>query len=380
MLKNLPVFDIFGFRKMKILSVVGTRPNFIKLGALVNEIKKHDVEHLLVHTGQHYDEEMSKLFFDDLELPKPDINLGVGSGSYGEQIGNIIIKLEKILIKEKPDLVVVVGDVNSTFAGALIAKQLGIKVAHVEAGLRSFDLTMPEEINRMLTDKISDFLFTTEESGNVNLLNEGVGKNKIFFVGNVMIDTLLKHKEKANKSDILGKLNVEKNDYCVLTLHRPSNVDKKEDFENVLSVLDTIQKKIKIVFPVHPRTKKNIELFNLDGTIKKMENLIITEPLGYLDFLCLIANSKFVLTDSGGIQEETTVLNVPCITLRENTERPVTVEQGTNLIVSVAKNKIIEKSLGIINNKAKTDGKIPELWDGKAAERIAEVLLETFKK
>jgi len=365
---------------MKILSVVGTRPNFIKLGALVNEIKKHDVEHLLVHTGQHYDEEMSKLFFDDLELPKPDINLGVGSGSYGEQIGNIIIKLEKILIKEKPDLVVVVGDVNSTFAGALIAKQLGIKVAHVEAGLRSFDLTMPEEINRMLTDKISDFLFTTEESGNVNLLNEGVGKNKIFFVGNVMIDTLLKHKEKANKSDILGKLNVEKNDYCVLTLHRPSNVDKKEDFENVLSVLDTIQKKIKIVFPVHPRTKKNIELFNLDGTIKKMENLIITEPLGYLDFLCLIANSKFVLTDSGGIQEETTVLNVPCITLRENTERPVTVEQGTNLIVSVAKNKIIEKSLGIINNKAKTDGKIPELWDGKAAERIAEVLLETFKK
>ena len=365
---------------MKILSVVGTRPNFIKLGALVNEIKKHDVEHLLVHTGQHYDEEMSKLFFDDLELPKPDINLGIGSGSYGEQIGNIIIKLEKVLVKEKPDLVVVVGDVNSTFAGALIAKQLGIKVAHVEAGLRSFDLTMPEEINRMLTDKISDFLFTTEESGNVNLLNEDVGKNKIFFVGNVMIDTLLKHKEKANKSDILGKLNVEKNNYCVLTLHRPSNVDKKEDFENVLSVLDTIQEKIKIVFPVHPRTKKNIELFNLDGTIKKMENLIITEPLGYLDFLCLIANSKFVLTDSGGIQEETTVLNVPCITLRENTERPVTVEQGTNLIVGVAKNKIIGKLLGIINNKAKTDGKIPELWDGKAAERIAEVLLERFKE
>ena len=318
---------------MKILSVVGTRPNFIKLGALVNEIKKHDVEHLLVHTGQHYDDKMSKLFFDDLEMSKPDINLGVGSGSYGEQIGNIILKLEKVLIKEKPDLVVVVGDVNSTFAGALIAKQLGIKVAHVEAGLRSFDLTMPEEINRMLTDKISDFLFTTEESGNVNLLNEDVGKNKIFFVGNVMIDTLLKHKEKANKSDILGKLNVEKNNYCVLTLHRPSNVDKKEDFENVLSVLDTIQEKIKIVFPVHPRTKKNIELFNLDGTIKKMENLIITEPLGYLDFLCLMANSKFVLTDSGGIQEETTVLNVPCITLRENTERPVTVEQGTNLIV-----------------------------------------------
>ena len=361
---------------MKIVSIVGTRPNFMKIAALAEEFKKHkEINNIIVHTGQHYNEEMSKLFFDDLGLPKPDINLNVGSGSYGEQIGNIIIKLEKVLIEGKPDLVIVVGDVNSTFAGALIAKQLGIKVAHIEAGLRSFDLTMPEEINRILTDRISDFLFTTEESGDVNLLNEGISKDKIFFVGNVMIDTMLKHKEKAKESKILEKLNIEKNNYCTLTLHRPSNVDKKGDFENILSILDEIQDKIKIVFPIHPRAKKNIELFNLNEKMKSMKNLILTEPLGYLDFLCLMANSKFVLTDSGGIQEETTVLGVPCITLRKNTERPVTVEQGTNLIVSVDKNQIIEKSLKIVNNKIKAERKIPELWDGKAGERIVNILL-----
>jgi len=360
---------------MKIVSIVGTRPNFIKIAALVSKFKKYNINHVLVHTGQHYDTEMSKLFFDELELPKPDINLGVGSGSYGEQIGNIIIKLEKVLIREKPDLVVVVGDVNSTFAGALIARQHGIKVAHVEAGLRSFDLAMPEEINRMLTDRISDFLFTTEKSANTNILKEGIVKEKICFVGNVMIDTLLKHKEKAQLSGILSKLDLNKNDYAVLTLHRPSNVDNKEDFENVLSILDKIQKKIKIVFPIHPRTKKNIQLFGLDKKIKNMENLIINEPLGYLDFLCLMSNSKFVLTDSGGIQEETTVLGIPCITLRNNTERPVTVEQGTNLLVSIDKSKVIEKSLAIIDNKIKLQAKIPDLWDGKAAERIADVLV-----
>ena len=367
------------FTKMKIVSVVGTRPNFMKLAALINEIKKHDVEHVLVHTGQHYDEEMSKLFFDELGLPKPDTNLGVGSGSYGEQTENIKIGLEEVFKKEKPDLVVVVGDVNSTVAGAEAAHELGIKVAHVEAGLRSFDNSMPEEINRIKTDKISDFLFTTEESGNINLLSEGVDKEKIFFVGNVMIDTLLKHKEKANNSNILNKLNISKNEYCALTLHRPSNVDKKEDFENVLSILEKIQEKIKIVFPIHPRAKKNIELFGLNERINGMKNLILTEPLGYLDFLCLMANSKLVLTDSGGIQEETTVLGVPCITLRKNTERPVTVEQGTNLIVSVDKDEVVEKSLEVINNRVKIEGKIPELWDGKAAERIVDVLLKNVR-
>jgi len=322
---------------MKIVSVVGTRPNFMKIAPLVNEFKKHNVDHVLVHTGQHYDKEMSKLFFDDLEIPKPDADLGVGSWTREEQIKSIKEKLEPIIEKEKPDIVVVVGDVNSTLAAAEVANKLGIKVAHVESGLRSFDNTMPEEFNRVETDKISDFLFTTEKSGNINLENEGISKDKIFFVGNVMIDTLLSHKEKAENSKILEKLGLEKGNYCTLTLHRPSNVDNKKDFENILSILEKIQEKIKIVFPVHPRARKNIKSFNLDDKMRGMKNLILTEPLGYLDFLHLMSNSKFVLTDSGGIQEEATVLGIPCITLRKNTERPITVEQGTNLLVSIDK-------------------------------------------
>lgn len=365
---------------MKILSVVGTRPNFIKIAALADEFKRHNISNILVHTGQHYDGEMSKLFFDDLRLPKPDINLGIGSGEYSEQVNKMIAKLDEVVAKENPDLVVVVGDVNSTLAGALAAKQRRIKVAHVESGLRSFDLEMPEEINRMLTDAMSDFLFTTEESGNRNLLNEGIKKNRIFLVGNVMIDTLLKHKDKSNRSRILKKLNIEKNKYCTLTLHRPSNVDNKEDFENILDMLDKIQQKIKIVFPAHPRTNKNIQKFNLSQKVKSMKNLILTEPLGYLDFLCLMSNSKLVLTDSGGIQEETTVLGVPCITLRKNTERPVTTEQGTNLLVSTNKGKAVEKAIQIINNKTKINKQIPKFWDGKAAERIVKVLTNCNKK
>lgn len=361
---------------MKILTIVGTRPNFIKLAALVAEMKKHKIEHVLVHTGQHYDKEMSKFFFDELGLPKPDINLGVGSGSYGEQIGNIIIKLEKVLMEQNPELVLVVGDVNSTFAGALIAKQLKMKVAHVEAGLRSFDMEMPEEINRILTDKISDFLFTTEKSGNENLLREGLSKGKIFFVGNVMIDTLLKHKGKAAKSDILEKLNLTKNSYCVLTLHRPSNVDNVAHFAKIISIIEKIQEKTKIVFTVHPRTRKNIKNFGLDSKLKKMKNLILTEPLGYLDFLCLMSNSKLVLTDSGGIQEETTILGVPCVTLRNSTERPVTADEGTNLLVSTDKNKLIDMSLKVLKNQVRISRKIPKFWDGKASERIIRIILD----
>lgn len=361
---------------MKIISIVGTRPNFVKLAALVHEIKKHkEIEHLLVHTGQHYDAYMSKFFFNDLQLPKPDINLEVGSGTFGEQTGNIIIKLEKILIKEKPNLVIVVGDVNSTFAGALIAKQLGIKVAHVEAGLRSFDLTMTEEINRILTDSISDFLFTTEKSANINLLNEGIDKDKIYFVGNVMIDTLLKHKKKAQKSKVLKKFDLVRNNYAVLTLHRPSNVDTKDSLNYILSILELIQKKIRIIFPIHPRTLKNIKNFELEKKIKKQKNLIVTKPLGYLDFLCLMNNSKFVITDSGGIQEETTVLGVPCVTIRNNTERPVTVRQGTNMIVSTDKNKITKACNSLIK-RAHVKGKIPKFWDGKAAKRIVNTILK----
>ena len=365
-------------RPMKVVSIVGTRPNFMKLAPLVDEFKKQKIEHFLVHTGQHYDEEMSRLFFNDLGIPKPNINLGVGSGSQEEQIRKITTELEKVLVKERPNIVVVVGDVNSTLAGAEAAHKLGIKVAHVEAGLRSFDKTMPEEMNRILTDKISDFLFTTEESGNKNLMNEGISKDKIFFVGNVMIDTLLIHKQKAQKSNILSKFKLNKNDYSVLTLHRPSNVDTKEDFKNIISILEEIQDKIKIVFPIHPRTKKNIQLFNLKEKMKNMKNLIITEPWGYLDFLCLMSNSKFVLTDSGGIQEETTILGIPCITLRKNTERPVTVEQGTNLLVSIDNQQVVEKAMDIIDNKIKPNKKIPELWDGKTTKRIVDILLKNI--
>jgi UDP-N-acetylglucosamine 2-epimerase (non-hydrolysing) len=365
---------------MKIMTIVGTRPNFMKAAALVDEIKNHnEIEHLLLHTGQHYDAEMSRLFFDELQLPKPDINLEVGSGTYGEQIGNIIIKLEKVLLDKKPDLVVVVGDVNSTLAGALIAKQLGIKVAHVEAGLRSFDLTMPEEINRMLTDRISDFLFTTEESGNINLRREGIREN-VFFVGNVMIDTLLKHRKSAENSKIMEKIGLEKDGFCVMTLHRPSNVDAKEGLENIFYIVGKIQERIRVVFPMHPRTRKSIVKFGLEGSISKMRNLIATRPLGYLDFICLMSNAKLVLTDSGGIQEETTVLGVPCITLRKNTERPVTVEKGTNLFVSTNREQVVKKAMQVINGKARASGKIPPLWDGKAASRIVKILVDKLKQ
>ena len=333
---------------------------------------------MLLQTGQHYDFRMSKLFFEELELPKPDehliceINAGVD-----EQRNFLKQTISEALERQKPDLVIVVGDVNSTVAGAEAAHELNIKVAHVEAGLRSFDKTMPEEINRIRTDKISDFLFTTEESGNKNLLNEGISKDRIFFVGNVMIDTLLKHRQKAKKSKILSKLKLDKNDYCVLTIHRPSNVDRKKDFENILSILDKIQKKIKIVFPMHPRTDKNIKLFGLDKKFENMKNLITTSPLGYLDFLCLMANSKFVLTDSGGIQEETTVLGVPCITLRNNTERPVTVKQGTNMIVSTRKAEVVKVCNSIIKGRH-FKGKIPQFWDGKASKRIVDIILKKF--
>jgi UDP-N-acetylglucosamine 2-epimerase (non-hydrolysing) len=286
-------------------------------------------------------------------------------------------EIKTILEKQNPDLVAVVGDVNSTVAGAEAAHELGIKVAHVEAGLRSFDNSMPEEINRIKTDRISDFLFTTEKSGNENLLKEGISKDKVFFVGNVMIDTLLKHKEKAKQSKILDELKLEKKDYCVLTLHRPSNVDNKESLNHVLGILDEIQKKIKIVFPMHPRTMKNMKSFRLLDYVKGQKNLIVTKPLGYLDFMKLLADSKFVLTDSGGIQEEATILGIPCITIRNSTERPVTVEQGTNVLVSTDKFKVIKAAEELLN-EVNFKPKIPPLWDGKASERIVEVILKNF--
>lgn len=366
--------------KMKILSVVGTRPNFMKVAPLIDEFKKNKIDSILVHTGQHYDFSMSKLFFDELKLPRPNVNLDTPPNISGEGQKKYLKRTVKAAIeKQNPNLVIVVGDVNSTLAGAEAAHELGIKVAHVEAGLRSFDKTMPEEINRIRTDRISDFLFTTEQSANGNLTNEGIDNHKIFFVGNVMIDTLLRHREKARKSQMLNELKLKRRHYCVLTLHRPSNVDNKKSFENILSVLEQIGKKIKIVFPVHPRTRKNIESFGLAEKMDNIKNLIVTEPLGYLKFLCLMDNSMLVFTDSGGIQEETTVLGVPCITLRKNTERPVTVEQGTNLLVSIDKERVVKKAMEVINHKISIKNKVPELWDGKAAERIIKILIDKLK-
>jgi UDP-N-acetylglucosamine 2-epimerase (non-hydrolysing) len=322
---------------------------------------------------------MSKLFFEQLGLPKPDINLGVGSGSFAEQVGTIIIKLEKILNKEKPDIVVVVGDVNSTFAGAFAAKQLGIPVAHVEAGLRSFDWSMPEEINRILTDSISDYLFTTEESANYNLRSEGIEPSKIFFVGNVMIDTLLQHRKHSQRSKILEQLRLSPREYAVLTLHRPSNVDNQQNLRQIFDMLGNLQNYMPIVFPIHPRTRKNIALFGLAGKIRATRNLIITEPLGYLDFLCLMDKSRIVITDSGGIQEETTVLGVPCITLRTTTERPITLERGTNLLISTNPHKVITTFRKVVKQPYKKKTHVP-LWDGKAAERIANILSQQQRR
>ncbi len=332
-----------------------------------------NIEPILVHTGQHYDQKMSKIFFDDLEMPEPQIYLGVGSGSHAEQTGKVMIELEKIALKLKPDLVLVVGDVNSTLAASLVAAKLHIPIAHVEAGLRSFDRNMPEEINRIVTDSVADFLFVTEESGRKNLLTEGVSDGKIFFVGNVMIDSLLHFQKKAKNSNILNLLKLKHKSYALVTLHRPSNVDSQKSIVKILSAFEKIEKKIPIVFPIHPRTKKMIEQMDLEDRVTSMQNFKLVEALGYLDFLHLMDNAAFLLTDSGGIQEETTVLGIPCVTLRENTERPVTVDLGTNVIVGMDTEKIINESSKILSGTFKK-GQIPPLWDGKTAKRIIEII------
>ncbi|MFH0862112.1 MAG: UDP-N-acetylglucosamine 2-epimerase (non-hydrolyzing) [Candidatus Altiarchaeota archaeon] len=359
---------------MKIINVVGARPNYMKIAPLIEAMRKRrGISQFLVHTGQHYDNVMSRLFFDDLGLPEPDMFLGVGSGSHAEQTGKIMMMFEKILLKENPDLVLVVGDVNSTVACSLAAAKLGISVAHVEAGLRSFDRSMPEEINRTVTDHLSDYLFTTEESANRNLIREGIPKERIFFVGDVMADTLLKNRKKAGKSRILDRLGLSEKEYAVLTVHRPATVDIRRRFECLIEVLARISERIRIVFPVHPRTGKMMEEFDLGDKLRGMDNIIVTEPLGYLDFLRLMDCSKFVLTDSGGIQGEAAVLGIPCLSLRESTEKYVTIEEGTNVLVGTDKKRIIEETTRILDGKWK-NGSIPPLWDGHAAERIVDVL------
>lgn len=364
-------------KRLRVLNVVGARPNFMKIAPIIREMKKYHekIKPLLLHTGQHFDREMSMLFFEELRLPEPDFYLGVGSGSHAEQTAKIINRFEGVLLKSRPDLVLVVGDVNSSLACALCAAKLRIPVAHVEAGLRSFDRSMPEEINRVLTDSISDYLFTTEESANVNLLKEGLKKTSIYFVGNVMIDTLMANKKKAADSAILERLRLKKGKYAILTLHRPGNVDDKDMLLNIIRALREVQKGIRVVWPIHPRAKKAISRFKINGRITGMSNLKIVPAMGYLDFLRLMTDSKFALTDSGGIQEESTILNVPCLTLRRNTERPVTVEEGTNIIVGQDADRIVKESTRIISGRFKK-GRTPRFWDGRAAERIVRILIK----
>ena len=365
-------------KKIKVLCVVGARPNFIKVAPLMEELKKYrQIKPILVHTGQHYDFEMSESFFKDLSIPKPNYNLEVGSGLHGAQTGKIIIEFEKVCLKEKPQLVIVVGDVNSTLAGALVAAKLHIPVAHIEAGLRSRDMTMPEEINRILTDHISDFLFVTEPAGVKNLLKENISKEKIYLVGDIMIDCLTNLKAKIQNSTILKKLKLKRKGYAVLTLHRPANVDDKKVFSKLISAFEEIQKKIKIVYPIHPRTKKQIEKFGFRWRFQRMKNFILIPPIGYIEMIKLVRESKFLMTDSGGLQEESTFLRVPCLTLRKNTERPITVEVGTNIVVGTNKNKILKEVNKILSGCGKR-GKAPKYWDGKTAKRIVKILQPLF--
>ncbi|MCR9095016.1 MAG: UDP-N-acetylglucosamine 2-epimerase (non-hydrolyzing) [bacterium] len=357
--------------KIRVLCVAGARPNFMKIAPLMHEFARRAdrFEPILVHTGQHYDKAMSDSFFKDLGIPEPDVNLGVGSGTHGHQTAQVLMKIEDLLVERQPHVVLVVGDVNSTIAATLAAVKLHIPVAHVESGLRSWDREMPEEINRVLTDSVSHWLFTTEPSAEENLLREGIPAEKIHFVGNVMIDTLLAHKARAQELDTLERLELTPGEYAVLTLHRPSNVDHAEQLAKLFEVLGRLNREIPVVFPIHPRTAKAVA-DNLGGVTP---DLHLTDPLGYLDFLRLLTDAQMVLTDSGGIQEETTALGVPCLTLRESTERPVTVTEGTNEIVGTDP-KDIDAAIQRLRSGAPREGKRPALWDGEAAVRIVDIL------
>jgi UDP-N-acetylglucosamine 2-epimerase (non-hydrolysing) len=405
--------SLFPSEHTKILTVVGARPNFMKVAPIIRAARDCNekrtgpqIDHLLVHTGQHYDEAMSDRFFTDLGLPKPDVHLGVGSGSHTVQTAEVMKRFEEVVLREKPDVVVVVGDVNSTLACALVTAKVAFDsagsrplIAHVEAGLRSFDRTMPEEINRIVTDHVSDLLFVTEESGLQNLRNEGISSHQIHFVGNTMIDSLLTFKERAEASNILNELGLRTQPgrsgksirrYALLTLHRPSNVDNPDAFLNILGGLEELAKDCPIVFPAHPRTQRRINEFGLEaqagmttskikgdaqGSHNSRDGIILTDPLGYLDFLCLMKNAAIVVTDSGGIQEETTCLGIPCVTVRQNTERPVTVENGTNIIAGTGKDTI--KDAIRRQMERKVGNGMPKHWDGHAATRIIDVLIRT---
>jgi UDP-N-acetylglucosamine 2-epimerase (non-hydrolysing) len=353
-----------------IVHVVGARPNYMKIAPLMEALRSiAGVRQVLVNTGQHYDEAMAKGFIRELRLPVPDRDLDVRSASHAVQTANVMIRFEAVCEEERPDLIVVVGDVNSTMAAALVGAKMLIPVAHVEAGLRSFDRTMPEEINRLVTDRVSDLLFTPSRDGNEHLLREGVPAERIFLVGNIMIDTLFQHLPMATLERVRDRVAVTEKRYAVLTLHRPSNVDRPETFRGILDSVGAIAREMPVVFPVHPRTRQRIAEFGLGDAVR---SLTLTDPLGYIDFLSLTSHARLILTDSGGLQEESTALGIPCLTLRENTERPVTVTDGTNRVVGTDPAAI---SAGY--REAIADGgprRVPELWDGRTSERIAAVL------
>jgi UDP-N-acetylglucosamine 2-epimerase (non-hydrolysing) len=358
---------------IRVMLVAGARPNFMKIAPLWSEMNhlSSDFEAIILHTGQHYDYEMSKVFFEDLDLPEPHYFLGVGSGTHAEQTGKIMIEFEKVIQNENPEWVVVFGDVNSTLACSVTAKKLFIPVAHVEAGLRSFDMTMPEEINRKVTDAISDVLFTPSKGGDENLIREGIERKRIHFVGNIMIDSLiliLSRIDPPYEDKIFEKFGLMRNQFVLVTLHRPSNVDDKKTLLKIMHFLNGLSLMIPVIFPVHPRTKKNIN--GLDITLAPNGNFKIVEPLRYKEFITLEKYPRFVLTDSGGIQEETTYLNVPCLTLRPNTERPITVIEGTNELISIEN---IEEKISLILSGNWKQGTIPEFWDGKTAQRVVDI-------
>ena len=363
---------------MKIINVVGARPNFIKVVPVIKEMKRCSFPHtFLVYTGQHYDCNMSDVFFEDLELPMPDICLGVGSSSHAQQTASIMVEFEKAILNIRPDLVVVYGDVNSTLACTLVAKKMNVKVAHIEAGLRSFDHNMPEEINRIVTDAIADLLFTPSSDADENLRREGVNEEKIKRVGNIMIDTLIININKALERETHIKMGLREKDFVYVTLHRPANVDHKDILERIVNELKFLSGKIPIFFPVHPRTRKRLVEFDLLEKLQGSPHILLKEPLGYHDSICLTRNAKFVLTDSGGLQEETTYLKTPCLTLRPCTERPITILEGTNELTNI--DKLQEDVADILCGNVK-EGKVPELWDGKTAERIVYNIQEQMKK
>ncbi|CAN5554303.1 UDP-N-acetylglucosamine 2-epimerase (non-hydrolyzing) [soil metagenome] len=360
---------------MNLTIIAGARPNFMKIAPLIHEILRvqkngSNISYSLVHTGQHYDPKLSQTFFNELNIPAPDVNLEVGSGTQAEQTGNIMIRFEKYLMENPSDLLIVVGDVTSTMACSIVAKKLNTEVAHIEAGIRSFDLTMPEEINRMVTDSITDHFFTTSEVANQNLRKAGVPTERIYFVGNIMIDTLLKNKDLFKKPEMFDENDLKEGKYLVMTLHRPSNVDEPDKLKNLLNEIVSNSQDLPLVFPVHPRTKVTLEQIKFAHP-----QVILTQPLSYLEFNYMVKNAKAVITDSGGIQEETTVMGIPCITMRNNTERPETVTVGSNVMVGDNMDLLKKELKNLFEGKWKKSN-IPELWDGKTAKRIVEILLK----